>query len=117
MTSPGRRALAGELTRSFSESVVGTFADVAPHVADVAEAARRDAEATGADGVLSLGGGSTIGVAKAVALHTGLPILAIPTTFSGSEMTSIYGTTTARHKQTGTAAVVAPRTVLYDRLT
>jgi maleylacetate reductase len=115
VTSPGRRALAGELTRSFSESVVGTFADVAPHVpADVAEAARLDAEATGADGLLSLGGGSTIGVAKAVALHTGLPILAIPTTFSGSEMTSIYGTTTARHKQTGTAAVVAPRTVLYD---
>ena len=115
VTSPRRRALAGELTRSFAERIVGTFADIAPHVpADVADAARRHAEATGADGLLSLGGGSTIGVAKSVALHTGLPILAIPTTFSGSEMTSIYGTTTARHKLTGTAAVVAPRTVLYD---
>lgn len=53
-----------------------------------AEAAR--AAAVGADAVLCLGGGSTIGAAKAVALTTGLPILAVPTTYAGSEVTPIW---------------------------
>jgi len=67
-----------------------------------------------ADGLVSIGGGSTVGLAKAIALETGLPILAIPTTYAGSEMTSIYGMTDGGLKQTGRDPRVLPRTVIYD---
>ena len=50
---------------------------------------------------MCLGGGSSTGLAKALALSHGLPIVAVPTTYAGSEMTPIYGLTGGRHKQTG----------------
>src|SRR3954464_11505988 len=59
-------------------------------------------------------GGSTTGLGKAIALDSGLPILAIPTTYAGSEMTTIYGLTDAGVKKTGRDARVLPRTVIYD---
>jgi len=61
-----------------------------------------------------VGGGSTIGLGKAIALTSELPILAIPTTFAGSEMTPIYGITAQGQKKTGRDARVLPRTVIYD---
>src|SRR5690606_25066270 len=67
-----------------------------------------------ADGLVSFGGGSTIGLAKALARETDLPILAIPTTYAGSEMTPIYGITENGLKQTGRDLRVLPRTVIYD---
>jgi maleylacetate reductase len=63
-----------------------------------------------------VGGGSTIGLAKAVALTTGLPIMAVPTTYAGSEMTPIYGLTDRDGKTTGRDAKVQPRVVVYDPL-
>src|SRR5437764_1154897 len=56
---------------------------------------------------------SATGLAKAVALTTGLPIVAVPTTYAGSEMTPIYGLT-GQHKQTGRSLQVLPKTVIYD---
>ena len=44
-----------------------------------------------ADCCIAIGGGSTIGFGKAVALTSGLPVIAVPTTYSGSEMTTIWG--------------------------
>jgi alcohol dehydrogenase class IV len=67
-----------------------------------------------ADAVLSIGGGSTTGTAKAVALHTALPIIAVPTTYAGSEVTPIWGATAGGVKTTGRDLAVLPRTVLYD---
>jgi maleylacetate reductase len=67
-----------------------------------------------ADGTVALGGGSAIGLAKAVALELGLPILAVPTTYSGSEMTPIWGLTEGGIKKTGRDPRVLPRTVIYD---
>jgi maleylacetate reductase len=67
-----------------------------------------------ADGVVTLGGGSATGLGKAVVLRTGLPLLAIPTTYAGSEMTPVYGVTTAAGKQTGRDDRALPRTVIYD---
>ncbi|MGT2493721.1 iron-containing alcohol dehydrogenase [Cupriavidus basilensis] len=55
----------------------------------------------GADCAVALGGGSTIGLGKAIALESGLPIVAVPTTYSGSEMTLIYGLTEGGIKRTG----------------
>jgi alcohol dehydrogenase class IV len=61
-----------------------------------------------------VGGGSTTGLGKAIALESSLPILAIPTTYAGSEMTPIYGITEGGLKKTGRDSRVLPRTVIYD---
>jgi maleylacetate reductase len=81
---------------------------------EVARQAREEAIRLGADCVVAAGGGSTIGLGKAIALHSDLPILAIPTTYAGSEMTPIYGLTEAGQKKTGRDPRVLPKTVIYD---
>src|SRR5438876_169680 len=68
----------------------------------------------GADGVVTVGGGSTTGLGKVVALECGLRVVAVPTTYAGSEMTPIYGITDGDRKQTGQDERVIPTTVLYD---
>ncbi|MFD3563749.1 maleylacetate reductase [Streptomyces sp. NPDC058686] len=105
--------LAADLCAPFADRVAATFTDVRPHVpVGVAERARE--AAAGADLVLCVGGGSTTGTAKAVALTTGLPILAVPTTYAGSEVTPVWGLTEGTRKTTGTDPRVLPRTVVYD---
>jgi alcohol dehydrogenase class IV len=79
-----------------------------------AEAAREAAADHGADTLLSIGGGSTTGTAKAVALTTSLPIVAVPTTYAGSEATPVYGLTDAGRKTTGSDPRVVPRVIVYD---
>ncbi|MGQ4618915.1 iron-containing alcohol dehydrogenase [Nocardia sp. R7R-8] len=88
---------------------------VAPHVpVEEAERARRFAGAQGIDLLVSLGGGSATGLAKAVALTTGIPIVAIPTTYAGSEATNVWGITESARKTTGVDDRVLPVTVVYD---
>jgi maleylacetate reductase len=115
IASKPEEPLARRLLTPFSDRVAGVFTDVRPHVpVDVAEAARAAVAHHGADAVLSIGGGSTTGTAKAVALTTGLPIVAVPTTYAGSEVTPVWGLTEAGRKTTGTDLRVLPRVVLYD---
>lgn len=95
----------------------GLFPGAVMHVpVEVARAARDEASRLGADCAVAIGGGSTIGLGKAIALESGLPIIAIPTTYAGSEMTPIYGLTEAGIKKTGRDARVLPRVVIYDPL-
>lgn len=109
------RSLAECIAKPFADRVAGVFADVRPHVpVQVAEQAREQAAEQRADALLSIGGGSTIGTAKIVALTTGLPIVAVPTTLAGSEMTPVWGMTTAARKETGRSIVVLPTVVVYD---
>ena len=68
----------------------------------------------GADSCVVIGGGSSIGLGKAIALEHGLPIIAIPTTYAGSEMTPIWGLTRDGRKQTGRDPKVLPTSVIYD---
>ena len=63
---------------------------------------------------MAVGGGSVIGLAKAIALTAQAPIVAVPTTYSGSEMTAIYGLTAGGRKHTGRDEAVRPRHVVYD---
>ena len=75
---------------------------------EVAERARAVARDHDADVVVCVGGGSTTGLAKAVALTTGLPIIAVPTTYAGSEATDVWGLTEAGRKTTGVDRRVLP---------
>ncbi|MER5748874.1 maleylacetate reductase [Streptomyces sp. NPDC002088] len=89
--------------------------EVVMHVpVEVAERAREAAEKCSADALVSIGGGSATGLAKAVALTTGLPIVAVPTTYAGSEATNVWGLTRGTTKTTGVDARVLPRAVVYD---
>ena len=108
---------AERLHAALSTAIVATIDDVLPHVPiERAQAARRLAREADADVVITLGGGSATGLGKAVALEVPLPILAIPTTYAGSEMTPIWGLTTNARKETGRDPRVLPRTVIYDPL-
>jgi maleylacetate reductase len=109
------RLLAEELSAVLGDRVVGVFTDVRPHVpVEVADRARAAAREARADALLSIGGGSTTGTAKAVALETALPVIAVPTTYAGSEVTPVWGMTEGRRKTTGTDRRVLPRVVVYD---
>ena len=89
--------------------------EVAQHVPlEVAERARAAAADHGIDLVVSVGGGSTTGLAKAVAMTTKLPIVAVPTTYAGSEATAMWGLTADATKKTGIDVAVLPKVVVYD---
>lgn len=91
------------------------YDNVAPHVpAETAEHARRAAASHGIDLLVSIGGGSATGLAKAIALTSGLPIVAIPTTYAGSEATNVWGMTEHHRKTTGVDDRVLPVSVIYD---
>jgi alcohol dehydrogenase class IV len=81
--------VARRLVEPFAEHVAGVFTDVRSHV-------------------------PTTGTAKAVALTTGLPIVAVPTTYAGSEVTPVWGLTEGARKTTGRDGRVLPRVVVYD---
>lgn len=103
------------LVTAFADRIAGAFRDVREHVpVEIAEAARDTAGKAGADALLAIGGGSTVGVAKAVALTARIPILAVPTTYAGSEVTPVWGLTEDGRKTTGTDPAVLPRVVMYD---
>lgn len=91
--------------------------DIVQHVpAEDARAAVSVAVESGIDAVVTIGGGSSTGLAKIVARDTGLPIIAVPTTFAGSEATNVWGITEAGRKTTGADDKVLPRVVVYDAL-
>src|ERR1700758_627342 len=89
--------------------------DVVMHVpVEVAERAREAAVRSNIDALVSVGGGSTTGLAKAIAMTTGLPIIAVPTTYAGSEATPVWGLTEGAKKTTGVDQKVLPRVIIYD---
>lgn len=115
LSTPGQRAQAEAVAQRLGDRAAGVFARAVMHVPiETAREAREEARRLGADCAVAIGGGSTTGLGKAIALDSGLPILAIPTTYAGSEMTPIFGITEAGLKKTGRDARVLPRTVIYD---
>ena len=115
LSTPEQRAQAERVADMLGARAAGVFDRAAMHVPiETAREARAVAQRLGADCAVAIGGGSTTGLGKAIALDSGLPILAIPTTYAGSEMTPIYGITEAGQKKTGKDFRVLPRTVIYD---
>jgi len=115
LSTPGREADARQLTAPLGGRVAGVYGKAVMHVpVEVAEDARRVAKALGADCCVAIGGGSTIGLGKAIALTSGMPVLAVPTTYSGSEMTPIQGFTEKGLKRTQRDLRMLPKTVIYD---
>lgn len=113
--------IAGERELEIAEKVTAGIdvavwhSEVVMHVPiDTAENARKIATDNNIDLLVCVGGGSTTGLAKAVALTTGLPIVAVPTTYAGSEATNVWGLTEAARKTTGVDDKVLPETVIYD---
>ncbi len=115
LSTPEQRASAEDISSRLGSRSAGIYDKALMHVPmETAEAARAMAKELKADCCVAVGGGSTIGLGKAIALTSALPILAIPTTFAGSEMTPIYGITAQGQKKTGRDARVLPKTVIYD---
>ncbi|MBS4730287.1 maleylacetate reductase [Mycobacterium sp. SM1] len=113
IASPGALRRAGRITAGLP--VAHRHEEVVMHVpVEVAQRARDAAARHGADVLVGIGGGSAIGLAKAVALTSALPIVAVPTTYSGSEATNVWGLTDGNGKTTGAHVGVLPRAVIYD---
>lgn len=115
ISTPGQAATVRELTAAYTHRIAGYLPQAVAHVpAAVVEGARTAVRDLRADGLVAIGGGSAIGLAKAIARADGLPIVAVPTTYAGSEMTPIWGLTEDGVKKTGRDPRVLPRTAIYD---
>src|SRR5580704_14150597 len=115
LSTPGYSGQAKELAHKIGQLVAGTFSGAAMHTpVSVSEEAVKAARALNADCLVSVGGGSTIGLGKAIALRTDLPQIVVPTTYAGSEMTPILGQTEDGIKTTLNSPQVLPEVVIYD---
>ncbi len=115
VASPSNRGHADLLATALGPRVAAAIGDARQHAPfEQAEEARAVARANGVDAVVSVGGGTPIGLAKAVALTEEIPVVAVPTTYSGSEMTGIVGITRDGVKKTVGGPFVRPRAAIYD---
>jgi len=115
LCTPQQAAQAAQVSALLGPRAVACFDQAVMHVpVATVEMARAAAKQAGADLAVAIGGGSTTGLAKALALQQGLPYIAIPTTYAGSEMTPIHGLTEQGIKRTGRDPRVLPSSVLYD---
>ena len=115
LSTPGQRALAGRVSAELGAAAAGAFAGAAMHTpVEVTGAAIARLAEVHADSVVSVGGGSTTGLGKAVASRAGIPHLVLPTTYAGSEVTPLLGETAGGEKTTRTGPQIRPDTVVYD---
>lgn len=115
LSTPAQQSDAEALAKRLGNRAVGVFAGATMHTpVDVSEFATDRARTLGADVVVALGGGSTTGLGKAIALRTDLPQIVLPTTYAGSEMTPILGETSDGQKRTQVTPRVLPEVVIYD---
>ncbi|GAA2326734.1 maleylacetate reductase [Streptomyces kunmingensis] len=115
LSTPGQHDKAGKIAEALGDRAAGLHPGAQMHVpTDVVQRARAVASHLRVDGYVAVGGGSTVGLAKALALESGLPIVAVPTTYAGSEMTPVWGLTENGEKRTGRDDRVLPKSVIYD---
>lgn len=115
LSTPQQVEQADQLKSILSGNVAGIFTEATMHTpTHITDKALAYAKETKADSVVSIGGGSTIGLGKAISIRTGLPHICIPTTYAGSEMTPILGETAEGKKTTRSDPKILPGTVIYD---
>ncbi|KRB81416.1 Maleylacetate reductase [Sphingomonas sp. Root710] len=115
LATPQQEADAERLADRLGDHSAGVFAGAVMHTpVEVTERAMAIVAERGVDGVVAIGGGSTIGLGKAIAYRTDLPQIVIPTTYAGSEMTPILGETSDGAKTTRSDAKILPEVVIYD---
>lgn len=115
LTTPEQQDLGRRLGAGLGDRLAGTFAGARMHTpVEITNEALRIVESHDIDGLVAIGGGSTVGLGKALSLRTGLPHIAMPTTYAGSEMTPILGETTNGIKTTQQSQDLVPDTVIYD---
>lgn len=117
LCTPGREGMVEQVMAGLGERVVGVFDRARMHVPrELVDEARTEVAGLNVDCCVSIGGGSATGLGKAIALADGPPLVAVPTTYSGSEATPIWGISAGQEKTTGRDPRVLPRTVIYDPL-
>ncbi|MCJ1305520.1 hypothetical protein MMC08_008334 [Hypocenomyce scalaris] len=115
LSTPQQKQQAESLKDVLNGKVAGIFTEATMHTpSNVTDKALAYAKEQKADSVVSIGGGSTIGLGKAISIRTGLPHICIPTTYAGSEMTPILGETAEGQKKTRSDPKILPGTVIYD---
>ncbi|KZM22437.1 uncharacterized protein EKO05_0000093 [Ascochyta rabiei] len=115
LSTPQQVNAAEQVTTLLGSSAVGIFSNATMHTPiAITLQALAQAEDKHADCVISVGGGSTTGLGKAISVRTGLPHISVPTTYAGSEMTPVLGETVDGVKTTRTDPKILPNTVIYD---
>ena len=115
LSTRGHAELAERVAGLLGHCAVGQFNGAAPHTPiDVTERALEIVRGLRADAVVSVGGGSTTGLGKAVASRLGIRHLVVPTTYAGSELTPVLGETSGGEKTTRSGPEILPDTVVYD---
>jgi maleylacetate reductase len=115
LSTPQQSAYAQRVVDRIKDRSVGAFSLAAMHTpTDVTEAALKIVVGKQVDGVVAVGGGSAIGLGKAIAYRTDLPQVVLPTTYAGSEMTPIMGETQDGAKTTKRSSKILPEVVIYD---
>lgn len=115
LTTSEQRDQGARLGAQLGSRLAGVFADARMHTpVEITEAAMAVVQAQDIDGFVAIGGGSTVGLGKALSSRTGLPHIATPTTYAGSEMTPILGETQHGIKTTRRSQDLIPDTVIYD---
>lgn len=115
LSTPGRGGLAQKVVAQLGERCVGLMAEAVSQVPiELARRGRDRARALEADCLVSVGGGASIGLGKAIGYEVAVPIVAVPTTYSGSEMTGFCGMTVDGVKRMFTRPSMIATTVVYD---
>ena len=115
ISSAGQKESANHVRALLGSSAAAVHAKAVMHTpSDISESALAVASELRVDGLIAIGGGSAIGLSKALALRTDWPQLVIPTTYAGSEATPLLGETIAGIKQTQRSPKILPETIVYD---
>jgi maleylacetate reductase len=115
VTTPGRSGLGDRVASLLGDRCAGLWPEAVSQVPiELARRGRQAARDVGADCIVSVGGGAAVGLGKGISLELGLPIIAIPTTYSGSEVTGFCGITIDGVKRMHTSLNMLASTVIYD---
>jgi maleylacetate reductase len=115
ISTPGRRSDAERTAKDLTGMTAAVYAEAVMHVPiETVRTAREAAERHEADSIVAFGGGSAMDTSKAAGLECGLPIVAVPMTYGGSEVTPFYGYTEGGIKKGKRDRKMLPKTVIYD---